>query len=98
MRDTNRIKPFLDSLEKLWLRHPDYRFGQLIYLLADKIGQDIFFPEEDVWVDTIDKLIAEYDEYERNNPKIEHKDVDLHEIVEELMNLKNTNKYKMRNG
>lgn len=98
MRDKNRIKPFLENLEELWLRYPDYRFGQLIYLLADKIEQDIFFPEEDKWINTIDRLIAEYDEYERNNPKIEYKDVDLYEIVEELMNVKNTNKYKMKNG
>ena len=98
LRDPNRIKPFLENLEKLWLRYPDYRFGQLIYLLAGEIGQDIFFPEEGAWINAIERLIAEYDEYERNNPKIEYKDVDLYEIVEELMNLKNTNKYKMKNG
>ncbi len=58
MRDKNRIKPFLDKIEKLWLQNPDYRFGQLIYLIAGKLKHDdIFFPEEKEWEDTLDKLI-----------------------------------------
>ena len=57
LRDPNRIKPFLENLEKLWLRYPDYRFGQLIYLLAGEIGQDIFFPEEDDWMEHINNLL-----------------------------------------
>lgn len=56
MRDKNRIKPFLQKLEKLWLKYPDYRFGQIIYMLADEIGRDIFFPEEKEWEEAIDKL------------------------------------------
>ena len=57
MRDKNRIKPFLKQLERLWLQNPDYRFGQLIYLMANEIGRDIFFPEEDEWLENINKLI-----------------------------------------
>lgn len=56
MRDKNRIKPFLNKLEKLWLKYPDYRFGQIIYLLADEIERDIFFPEEKEWEEAISKL------------------------------------------
>jgi hypothetical protein len=56
MRDKNRIKPFLQKLEKLWLKYPDCRFGQIIYMLADEIGRDIFFPEEKEWEEAIDKL------------------------------------------
>ena len=82
MRDKDRIKPFLENLEELWMKYPDYRFGQLVYLLMDEMGQDIFFPEEGVWIDTIKRLIAKYSEYERNNPKIEYKDVDLYEVFE----------------
>jgi len=59
MRDKNRIKPFLNKIEELWLLHPDYRFGQIIYLLADKIGRDIFFPEEKEWLECIEKEIEE---------------------------------------
>lgn len=57
MRDKNRIKPFLEQLEQLWLQNPDLRFGQLIHLLANEIGRDIFFPEEEEWIENINKLI-----------------------------------------
>ena len=57
MRDKNRIKPFLAEIEKLWLKNPDYRFGQIIYLLADSIQKDIFFPEEKEWLEHINKLL-----------------------------------------
>ena len=29
MRDKNRIKPFLERLEKVWNEVPDWRFGQV---------------------------------------------------------------------
>jgi len=58
MRDKNRIKPFLQKLEDLWLQYPDLRFGQIIYMLSDKIGRDIFFPEEKEWEVNIDKLLC----------------------------------------
>ena len=34
MRDKNRIKPIIKEIEKLWLENPDYRIGQLIYVIA----------------------------------------------------------------
>ena len=57
MRDKNRIKPFLQKVEELWLQYPDLRFGQIIYMITDKIGRDIFFPEEKEWELIIDKMI-----------------------------------------
>jgi hypothetical protein len=30
MRDPHRIEPFIKELEKLWKKHPDMRFGQLV--------------------------------------------------------------------
>ncbi len=53
MRNINRIKPFLNELEKLWEAYPDLRFGQLVYLLAEKLDCDIFFPEEERWLEAI---------------------------------------------
>lgn len=53
MRNINRIKPFLNELEKLWEAYPDLRFGQLVYLLAEKLDCDIFFPEEERWLEVI---------------------------------------------
>jgi uncharacterized protein YihD (DUF1040 family) len=51
MRDKNRIKPFLQELESLWLENPDLRFGQLLTIIFDKSNYtDPFFPEEDEWL------------------------------------------------
>jgi len=58
MRDINRIEPFLEKLAELWKQSPDFRFGQLIYVLADKLDtNDIFFPEEDAWIACFEELI-----------------------------------------
>ena len=56
MRDVNRIKPFLKELGDMWKEMPDLRFGQIIYLLADEIGRDIFFPEDKEWLEKINKV------------------------------------------
>jgi len=40
MRSKKRIKPFLKYIEKMWVEHPDERFGQLLInagLLEDSI-------------------------------------------------------------
>lgn len=49
MRNPERIKPFLKEFEELWLENSDLRFGQLVFILADKMGRDMFFPEEEEW-------------------------------------------------
>lgn len=70
MRDKERIKPFLAELEKLWEVYPDFRFGQLIYLLAEKLGCDIFFPEEDTWLEAIKSVkTPDYSNYALNRGK-----------------------------
>jgi len=58
MRDVKRIKPIMEELEKAWNKVPDMRFGQFIYLLADKQYEktnisDIFHPEDDVWLEVL---------------------------------------------
>ena len=57
MRDIKRINPFLKKVEELWLLNPDLRFGQIIYLLANSINRDLFFPEETEWLEHINKEI-----------------------------------------
>lgn len=57
MRNPERIDPFLEKVGKLWKKYPDFRFGQLIYLIADEVGRDIHFPEEEEWNDALDRLI-----------------------------------------
>ena len=59
MRDINRIKPFLEKFSMLWLEHPQYRFGQLVYNLGRDLNRDIFNVEEDEWLQIIQKEIDE---------------------------------------
>ena len=47
MRDTNRIKPFLETIEKCWSQVPDWRFGQLIENLKRRLDiEDLFYIED----------------------------------------------------
>jgi len=55
MRDIKRIDPFLEEVGNMWKEMPDLRFGQLIYVLADKLGRDIFFPNEEEWLEKIEE-------------------------------------------
>ena len=58
MRNKNRIKPFLNKLEKLWLKYPDLRFGQILHALRIKMNKDdTFYLEEDEWTRVINKLL-----------------------------------------
>lgn len=53
MRDEKRITPVLQAIETMWRKYPDLRFGQLIYMLSDRLNGlngDIFFPEDDQWL------------------------------------------------
>ena len=47
MRDKNRIKPFLERLEKVWNEVPDWRFGQLVCNALNSIPKDPFYVEDD---------------------------------------------------
>jgi len=66
LRNINRIDPLMQKFGELWKQCPDYRFGQLIYVIADKMveleftGGDIFFPEDDKWEIAIDALIGKF--------------------------------------
>ena len=60
MRDPNRIKEILLTLEDGWNKVPDWRFGQLIdnffSWVISKRKIDIWFIEDNEWL----KLIKEY--------------------------------------
>lgn len=48
MRDPNRIKPFLETIEKCWSKVPDWRFGQLIENLKRRLDiKDLFYIEDE---------------------------------------------------
>ena len=47
MRDPNRIKPFLETIEKCWSKVTDWRFGQLIENLKRRLDiEDLFYIED----------------------------------------------------
>lgn len=50
MRDPTRIPEMLDLLRQLWEKHPDWRFGQLVFNTFDGIwdtSEPRFFNVED---------------------------------------------------
>ena len=55
-RQKERIKPFLDKLEKVWDYYHDMRFMQLIFMITRHPG-DCFHMEEDEFL----KLLEEYE-------------------------------------
>ena len=58
MRDPKRIDKFCNKIAEYWKLYPDYRFGQLIYLIADELKvNDIFFPEDNIWTVSIQNII-----------------------------------------
>lgn len=66
MRNPDRIKPFLDTLEKCWAKVPDWRFGQLIENIKRAYDIDDLFYIED---DKLEELIK--DCFELNEKKEE---------------------------
>ena len=49
MRDKNRIKPFLQEIEKEWLKVPDWRFGQWFFnTVISAVGDPFFIEDEDL--------------------------------------------------
>ena len=60
MRDIKRIKPFLEEIEKLWEKVPDWRFGQLIVNVLGTCKKDPFFYEEDEMLELWKEFFYEY--------------------------------------
>lgn len=45
MRDPKRIEEILNKIEKLWKKHPDTRFGQLISNIV--LDEELYYLEDD---------------------------------------------------
>lgn len=54
MRDPERIDVIIDALKKVWKKHPDLRFYQLIENITgmdpDALGKSQFMVEDDVFL------------------------------------------------
>lgn len=59
MRKTERIKPFLEELEKVWEKYPDLRFWQLIMVIVctGDVPVDPFYWEEEKWIEQMKKTL-----------------------------------------
>ena len=58
MRDPNRIDDFLKKFGEYWKKVPDWRFGQLICNLQSCEGRDLFFCEEDQFLELMEKYFS----------------------------------------
>lgn len=58
-RDTRRIKPFLERLEKVWMNVPDWRFGQLMCNVLNSMPTDPFFSEDDKMIEYFENYFKE---------------------------------------
>lgn len=56
MRNSNRIPRIVAALERAWLRHPNWRLGQLVSNVIGPGVQDVFFPEDDKWEKALTEL------------------------------------------
>ncbi len=63
MRNPKRIRPFLEELEKLWNRVPDWRFGQLVenVYYNSRSRTDQFYIEDDQFLEMIRDMAGELD-------------------------------------
>ena len=61
MRDISRIPRMVESLERLWIKFPDWRIGQLIENIKSfSEKEDLYYMEDDEF----EKLIQDfYDTY-----------------------------------
>jgi hypothetical protein len=57
MRDPNRIHKVIQYIEKLWETVPDWRFMQLICNLQSFCGSDMFYMEEDRFLEHLNNFI-----------------------------------------
>ena len=55
MRDINRIDEVLAALKENWEKVPDWRLGQLLCNLQSAAGSDLFYVEDDKFVELLEE-------------------------------------------
>lgn len=59
MRNPDRCLKMMAEMGKLWKdKYPDWRFGQLISNFANFVGRDIFFMEDDEFMEKFRKFVS----------------------------------------
>ena len=59
MRDIDRIDKVTTRLAELWKTVPDWRLMQLIDNLQRWVGNDMFYYEDDRFIDVLEKFLGE---------------------------------------
>lgn len=58
MRDPNRLDKFYEKLKAIHKEHfPDLRFGQLISNIQSQEGNDLFYYEEDKFLEALNRFV-----------------------------------------
>ena len=57
MRDSNRIPEVIKTIEKLWKQYPDWRFMQLVCNIQKAYGSDMFYVEDNEFVEFINQMV-----------------------------------------
>ena len=55
MRNPERIDEVLQSLSNAWHKVPDWRLGQLICNLQSAAGNDLFYVEDDKFIELLEE-------------------------------------------
>lgn len=55
MRGINRIDEVLAALKENWEKVPDWRLGQLLCNLQSAAGNDLFYVEDDKFVELLEE-------------------------------------------
>lgn len=55
MRDPERIDKVLKVLGDNWKKLPDWRFGQLLCNLQSAAGNDLFYMEDDKFIELLEE-------------------------------------------
>lgn len=65
-REAKRIEEFCETFKEVWLRMPDWRFGQLVSNIvksAEMTPQTFFYIEDDEMLEMLKEVITTYDKY-----------------------------------
>lgn len=66
-RDPKRIEGFCETLKEVWLKVPDWRFGQLVSNIvksAEMTPQTFFYIEDDKMEEILERVISSYTKYD----------------------------------
>lgn len=61
MRNPARIDIVLKVIGECWKKVPDWRFGQLMCNLQKKAGNDLFYMEDEDFMDFVDEVKKEFE-------------------------------------